>query len=287
MIGVYVESWAVPWTSTGTASALGRIEKPIDTVFLAFASPACSYKKGQLTWQGTGLNFSSDFAVIQNAIAILKAKGIKVMLAVGGASYPFNVFYAASCAALMNDLGCDGLDIDWEPSDGIKSAAQLGPLIDQARQAMGSTKFLSLAAFSTGCFEPNGDTYRGMNIQGLQSNGYQLDWVNLMAYDAGKSFDALTAYDNLKKYFKRTVLFGFEVGQQGWGDAWLTLQDVEKACRYISAKGDGCFVWAYFKTGPPSAIEVCDAANRFLIGTPSTPVILCPHCQNKLVISKG
>lgn len=292
MIGVYFESWGCPWTNLATTCALAKIEKPIDTVFLSFVRPTTSYKKGQLTFSNTGLDFSPEFAVIKTAITMLKQKGIKVLLAVGGATFSFDGYNASNCADLMNDLGCDGIDIDWEPAQGYAARNELGPIIQAYRSAIGTTKLLTLAGFSTGCFDPNGDHYRGMNIEGLKSKGALLDWVNIMAYDAGKEFNVIQCYESFKKYFPKPVAVGFQVGKQGWGDALLTLADVEKVCRYIAVKDDGCFVWAYFKQGPPSATEVCQTAATLL--TPSRPPLYpppalnqfqCPQCKSKLTVT--
>jgi hypothetical protein len=291
MIGVYFESWACPWTNLAAASALAKIDKPIDAVFLSFGKPSMAYKAGQLTFNNTGLDFSLDFNVVKMAINILKTKGIQVFLAIGGATYTFDNFQPQACADLMFDLGCDGLDLDWEPAAGYAAAAQLGPIIDAARKAIGTGKKLSLAGFSTGCYDPNGDTFRGMNIAGLKSHGCLLDFVNIMAYDAGKEFSVIQCYESYKKYFSKTVNVGFEVGKQGWGDALLTQTDVEKTCRYIAVKNDGCFVWAYFKTGPPSAYEVCQIADPFLTKSqplyppPALNQFQCPQCKTKLTVT--
>ena len=293
MIGVYFESWACPWTNLATTSALAKIEKPIDVVYLSFARPDTGYKRGQFSFASTGLDFSLDFAIVKTAIAMLQQKGIKVLLAVGGATFAFTNTQPCACADLMVDLGCDGLDIDWEPANGYADRALLGPIIDSFRKAIGPSKLLTLAGISTGCYDPNGDRYRGMNIDGLKSYGKLLDWVNIMAYDAGKEFSLVQCYESYKKYSPTPVALGFQVGKQGWGDALLTVPDVEKMCRYLKGKGDGCFVWAYFKQGPPTASEVCQIASSILQPPPLPPLypptplnqFQCPQCQSKLTVT--
>lgn len=280
MIGVYFETWSCPWANSAADLALAKIAKPIDQVYLSFVNPNCSYKKGQCTWNGTGLNFSSDFKIVKEAISILQNQGIKVILAIGGASYSFSPYYPQNCADLMMDLGCDGVDLDWEPADGFKSANKLGNIISITRQAIGK-KFLSLAGFSTGCLDPNGDTYRGMNIQGIRECGQLLDQINVMAYDAGRGFDTKAAYDAFRKYFSKSLALGFEVGKQGWGDAWLTMEDVKASCQWLK---DGCFVWAYFKAGPPSAVEVCQTVAQIL--NVEQTKFNCPHCKQTITVSK-
>ena len=172
-IAVYWESWNTNDMSTVPAT--------VGIVYLAFADPNTTYTSGQKTFTGTGLDFSSSFATIQTQISTLKAKGTKVILSVGGSDlfYPAN-FNAKSVVAFMTDLGCQGCDIDWEPADGVASSAQFGPII-AAYRAVNSTMYLTAACFSVGAFGPqSGQTFYGMNIPGIESNGNQLSWINIM-----------------------------------------------------------------------------------------------------------
>src|SRR5688572_12565318 len=291
MIGVYFETWACPWVAKPEDSALAKIEKPIDIVYLSFVDPGIRYSKSQGNFNGTGLQFSLDFSVVKESIKILKQKGIKVVLAVGGASYGFQNYNPKGVADLMWDLECDGIDLDWEPIDGVKSAAMLGPLIEKTKPFCTGGRLLSIAGFSTGCFDPNGDTYRGMNIPALKSHGDMLDIVNIMAYDAGKNFDVVACYESYRKYFKKHLMVGFEVGQHGWGDGKLTLEEVDKVCNHIKPQNDGCFVWAYFKQGEPSTKQVIEKAASILNGItipkppPKEPSHApCPNCGYVLTI---
>lgn len=286
MIGVYFESWACPWTDKAEECALAKIEKPIDVVYLSFVRPDCTYKKSQGTWMGTGLDFSVDFQVVRQAIQILKGKGIKVMLAVGGASYQFDVYNHKSVAELMYDLELDGLDIDWEPIRGIQDADKFGPLIEQSKQYMVSGQLLSAALFAYGAMAPSpGNPYQGVNLKGLQTHGHLLDMVNIMAYDGGKDLDVISSYNSVKQVFKKQVLVGFQVGTQGWGDAYLSMEDVNKTCQYIQPFGDGCFVWAYFKDGNPSRKQVVDRAAELLQKTRPQTRFDCPNCNTSLLVT--
>jgi hypothetical protein len=289
MVGVYFESWACPWTDKAEECALAKIDKPIDVVFLSFVHPDCKYKKSQGTWAGTGLDFSVDFQVIRQAIQILKKKGIKVLLAVGGASYGFDVFNHKSVAELMYDLELDGIDIDWEPVEGVADAAKFGPILEQAKQYCVSGQLLTAAVFGYGALPPQqGDLYRGVNLEGLKSHGHLLDMISIMAYDGGKEFDVIKSYTSYQQ-FKRKILLGFQVGTQGWGDAYLSLDDVKHICSHIQPFGDGCFVWAFFKSGKPTCLEVVTTASQILdVDHPPKPEksFDCPHCENKVFISK-
>jgi chitinase len=284
MIGVYFESWACPWTDKAEDCALAKIDKPVDIVFLSFVRPDCTYKKSQGTWSGTGLDFSPDFQVIRKAIQILKSKGIKVLLAVGGASYGFDVFHHKSVAELMYDLELDGMDIDWEPVKGIADAAKFGPILEQAKQYCVSGQLLSAAVFGYGALSPReGDLYRGINLQGLMSHGHLLDLINIMAYDGGKEFNVIESYTSFQQ-FQKKILLGFQVGKQGWGDAYLSLEEVTRVCNYIAPFGDGCFVWAYFKDGDPNCKQVVELARTLLVKKKDS--FDCPHCLNPIFISK-
>jgi chitinase len=287
MLGVYFESWSCPWTSDPKQLALAKIPDPTTIVFISFCNPDCKYSIGKYSFERTGLDFSMDFKVVQEAISILKKRGIAVFLAVGGATFSFDYYKTQAVVDLAKDLGVDGLDLDWEPVNGIKEDFKLGPIIAQTKDFCGDLK-ISLAGFVLGCMEPNGDTFRGLNLKGLKSHGHLLDFVNIMNYDGGKSLDVLNAYLSYKQQYTGKILFGFQVGKQGWGDALLTIGDVENACQYLKKNGDGIFVWAYFKQGDPNTIQVLEAASKILktpiLPKPQESILNCPNCKNDLIV---
>ncbi len=53
MIGVYFESWAMPW-KVDTNNDLANVDKRIDLINIAFVSPDCGYSKGSMKWDWTG-----------------------------------------------------------------------------------------------------------------------------------------------------------------------------------------------------------------------------------------
>jgi chitinase len=283
MIGVYFESWADPW---GGESSLAKIEKPIDLVILSFVKPDCTYRKGSFGWGGTGLNFTNSFKVIQSAIQKLKSKGIKVLVGVGGATYQFQTYNVKNVADLMIDLGADGIDIDWEPSNpSVHVRSQFGVLIEQTRFYC-KDKLVSAAVFAYGALDPTpSNPYQGLNLPGLLEKGHLLDFINVMAYDGGKGLDVKLAYDSYKTICSKPVLVGFQVGKQGWGDALLTLDDVTKTCQFIQP-GDGCFVWAFFKNEKesPNCKEVVTKAAQIL-QAPKQNTVYCPHCKSLLALT--
>lgn len=274
-IGVYYESWSEKWTDSAAKSGLARVEKPVTIVYLSFAKPDCTYKSGQNSISGTGLSFSYDWKVLREAISIVKAKGIVVMLSVGGGSYwsGTKVFNAANCVALMNDLGCDGIDIDWEGH--ADKDYELTDCIKQLKPLMG-TKKISFAGFSTGAYGKDGDTYKGSAIDAMTKQGSNVDWINIMAYDAGKKFDPLGALAAYAIYYKGPLLLGFQVGKQGWGDDLLTMEEVEKNCEVVKARGkeNGIMIWSYQKSNDnltPTTKDVIAKAAQIFNNNPPIP----------------
>jgi len=249
-VGVYFESWSSKWVNDPKSMDLSLISAPVTVVNLSFVSPGCSYWSGQNTFQNTGLNFSQDFWVVKGAIALLRQKGIKVMLAVGGGSYwsnPGTYYNAASCVALMKDLGCDGIDLDWEVN--ASHDQELTNAISVTRAQLKSGQFLSFAGWSTGAFGKDGDTYKGMNIDAMVKQGSSVDWINIMGYDAGPSFDPIGSLECYRIYYKGPLLLGFEVGTQAWGGALLSKDQAKKWIERTSFYSSeyGIFVWSWQK----------------------------------------
>ena len=135
-IGIYFQSWSCNWASSGSSLDLSKINLPINIVYLSFINPYCNYIKGSNILAGTGLDFSSDFNVVKEAISILKKKGIIVMLSVGGATYNFNNINYDNIFNLMLDIGADGIDIDWEDPAGAAAGDKLGPIINNFRKTI-------------------------------------------------------------------------------------------------------------------------------------------------------
>lgn len=178
-VATYLESWFVPF-SVSTNNDISNLDKNINTVYLAFAKPDLQYVKGENSFSRTGLNFSMSFSTVLESIRILKKRRVKVLLAVGGGSYwstptPFNHL---GCIDLMNDLECDGIDIDWEVGitddrAPLNTISTLYPLM--------KGKLIHFTCFSTGAFEKSlNDKYRGMNVRAITECKENIDAVNVM-----------------------------------------------------------------------------------------------------------
>jgi hypothetical protein len=190
------------------------------------------------------------------------------MLSVGGGSYwsdPSVVYKPQNCIALMKDLGCDGIDLDWEA--GEKHDYQLSDAIAKTKSILPPKTFLSFAGTSTGAYGKtgNGDNYQGMNIHALVNQGNKVDWVCIMAYDAGPTYDPIGALECYRIYYKGPLLLGFEIGDQAWGGYKITLRDVVNHCSRAlkESRENGVFIWAYNKdpAGTPTVKDIITIAS--------------------------
>lgn len=244
-----------------------------------------------------------DFTVVQQAIAIAKKSGTKVLLSVGGSSYQFNLEapYAnyQNLIDLMNDLGCDGIDIDWEPTNGGASVDYAFGWIIQGFKQTKSDLYLTAACTGNGALpigDPVNDGYRGMNLKGLQLQGTLLNEVNVMAYDAGK-YDAVASYNSFRKVYKGHINLGFELGPQSWGGYVTTTADVTTGCNGVQSdinngNSGGMFVWDYHKatTGSPSVLQTVNIARSIIKPVVAPPPYTshqfsCPNCSHVLSVA--
>ena len=300
--------WAT-WTPD-SARKLGQMTGPYTTVYLAFSKPDSTYKKGSFTFNGSGMEFT-DFAAARDSIRLLRQKGIKVMLSVGGGVAKFLDVapYAnfQNAVDLANDLGCDGIDIDWEPERGSDVDYCFGPIIAGFKSRLsGTCQLLSAACWSTGAYgKREGQNWCGMNIAGMISNGNDLNWINIMAYDSGppSQYDALGAFTCYRSYYKGPLYLGMELGVQAWGGYLITKDQIVKQAEWVKKDGNGgTFVWEYQKdsTGTPNLVETAALVTSVFGCVPPQPpppptpqppppptplpvhTMTCPKCSTKL-----
>jgi hypothetical protein len=304
-VATYLESWFVPF-GVSTNNDISNLDKNINTVYLAFAKPDLQYVKGENSFSRTGLNFSMSFSTVLESIRILKKRKVRVLLAVGGGSYwstptPFNHL---GCIDLMNDLECDGIDIDWEVGitddrAPLNAISTLYPLM--------KGKLIHFTCFSTGAFEKSlNDKYRGMNVRAINECKEYIDAVNVMAYDAGKDFDSIAAFKAYRKIYDGSLNIGFLIGKHGWGDGLLLKEELETVSKVVAKESvnNGCFFWAYYGKEFNGSISFKDAAatarqifapayppppppptpppQRPTFSVPSTVFVMCPTCKTKI-----
>lgn len=203
------------------------------------------------------------------------------MLSVGGATYPFpKPFNPWPSIQLCWDLGCTGIDIDWESDTGNQD--DFAALVGIYRSAWPEGKFSS-AVWSTGAYQPDGSNYRGINLKGLYEGG--LDWINIMAYDAGIDFDPIDAYNTYKTVYKNKIYLGIELGQQAWGGHVSLRDEITNIINHVIPKGDDIFIWAYQKPneGSPTINEIFTIRDQ---AHPKEKVLKqsfnCPNCNHQI-----
>lgn len=275
-LAVYFQSWSATWSSSVSTFDLTKIPEPINIVILSFVNPNCSYVSGSNSFIGTGLDFSSDFNIVRGAIQSLQKRNIIVMIAIGGATYPFDVFNPSNIASLVKDLGANGVDIDWEPHSGFADADKLGPIIQKMKDALPKECLLSLAGFSVGCYtnELPQSSNTGMNIMGIKSHGSILDFINIMSYDASSIYNPIEAFKAYRKYYSGPLLLGAEVPPEAWGGHVITLQEVESYAKCVmnDNQNNGIFVWSLQKLGIPSCIDIINTASKIFNKSATLPL---------------
>lgn len=285
LIGGYYQSWSSKYTSNPEDFGLANYPSFINRIYISFANPNLKYSKGSNTFSNTGLDFSVDFNLVKNSILIAKSKNtkLKIILSIGGATFHFNNEKTnfQEIIDLMNDLSLDGIDIDYEnnticenkdttelkcstDNDLISIITNFRILINKENEKLknekinsDNLKILSAAAFSVGAyctkkfpnskFGPVSD-YCGMWVNPLIKAGKHLDELNIMSYDAGKTFSAFDSFDAYKSIFNRAIRIGIEVPPEAWGGDFITIQRAVEYAKYSKENnGAGVFVWSFNK----------------------------------------
>ncbi|KAL0478830.1 hypothetical protein AKO1_008255 [Acrasis kona] len=262
----------------------------ITVINLAFALPNLKYWKGKNNLEGTGLDFPVDFWAVKRAVEKLKSKNpkVRVQLSVGGASYyDWRNTDIQAAVHLVNDLGLDGIDIDYEPRNNhcswetttkgsCPSDKEFTNLIKNYRDTLPRNKKLTAAGWSTGPYgwekypagrSPpiGGDSY-GAFINPLRQVGSLLDSIYIMSYDADLVYNITQGYDAYRQLYKGELCIGIEIPPESWGKHVISMNEVDHLLSYMDDHGgNGVMLWALQeqpKVKAPNPTEIFQRACR-------------------------
>ena len=266
----YYPSWSDSWfDATGKsandvyrASKFARIPGTYTHVMAAFADPNFSWAGiATNSFSGTGINFNGTPKDIKAAVDVLHQRNIKVILAVGGATYGNWGPLAAqgqsgsgsiisALAKFLTEMSFDGLDVDYEVDGDVDRYANSIKALRAAVDLAGGGRVLTLAGWSTGADCTAGTTadaacagkmsYWGGNagrergvVLKYPAVANMLDMVNVMSYDARfEHYDGTVAYNDYRNLFpaKTIVSIGLESSPEGWSGGNLVINNTDAQC---------------------------------------------------------
>ena len=150
----------------------------------------------------------------------------------------------------MNDLGFDGLDVDYEV-EGVDQYAGVVKAMRKAVDLAGGGRILTTATWSTGAdctaYTTHHPQCQGVGISwwggkaGQEreltykyptlANAFQM--VNVMSYDARyENYDAVAAWKQYRQLFPSSTIvsIGFQPAPEGWAGGQLVVNNADAQC---------------------------------------------------------
>jgi chitinase len=161
------------------------------------------------------------------------------------------------------------------------SDAEFVAVIQAMRAALPRPKLLSIAAWSVGAYGegqwanalPTGSAYTGIALAVLKNAAASaaLDFINVMSYDAGPTYDPKVALAAYQHYFKGKIAMGIEVPPEAWGGHVETAGEIDDLAGAVKSAGSGgLMLWSIQKQGPNQsfATEICAQLGLGSCGSP-------------------
>lgn len=259
-IVAYHDSWDEMPAATAEAMTLASLPSYISVVDLAFVRPDLIYP-GHLDIAQTGLEYQVSGRVLHDAIALLKSRhpGTRILLSVGGAVYRnWSALNVDGLARLTNDLGADGVDIDFESHSPGCNAGGEGHIhcgtdeiweriIHQIRNALPRPALLTAAVWSVGAYGEDDfrlaqpvSRYTGFMLGVLRSRAASdLDLLSIQAYDAGPQYDPLQAWRAYRTVWKGPLALGLAVQRSGGTGPFPSESETEALAQTVAADPRG------------------------------------------------
>ncbi|MEH2335996.1 glycoside hydrolase family 18 protein [Nostoc sp.] len=296
----YFESWSENWASEPEKQSLSNIALYVNTVVVAFIKPDCSYS-GNCNLKGTGLGFwsdnnDSDGTVVRNAIAILKKRNpnTKVLVSIGGANEEYNNFAQLNPTAIANiitDFGFDGVDIDYEHSNGTRREFSdlMRKVVSEIRQVLPRPYLVTFAAWSIGAYGEDDwiDAKPSNNKTGIMldflrsSEATMIDQLHVMSFNGGQIYNPQEALKAYQYYFKGRVVMGVQVPPE-WNNNNYTLSKVrDLAQAVVDNDAAGIMIWTLQKE-KDSDNSSDDMPSAEMIVKTACQVLSIGNCQQPL-----
>ena len=156
----YFPSWSETYPSA-SGSKLRNMPEEVTHIFLSFIKPNMRYTKGSFDIKGVGIEVPYDGIVLKETVDHLKAKGVKVILSIGGETYwgtdeAYDIDYVA-IADFVRDFGFDGIDWDYEPNGGFQTIGEpinvqrFITMIRESRKLLPKEEGFLIACAPAGC----------------------------------------------------------------------------------------------------------------------------------------
>jgi chitinase len=257
-----IDYWPAWSGKAGAKRLLKEISDKVDVINISFAYPG---RDGNIVWP----DYVKNPKDILNLTRALQKKGKKVLISFGGLGYTgwnlespvIREKLVESTKKFVDKYGFDGVDIDCEQgfdnTDGREKREKISEFIVELRKRLPKGRYLlTYAAWSIGAYGTPGHEHpewnytnstKGMEVPILKAVKDQLDWISVMAYDAGSSYnpiEALNAYKDLMGGSDKVVL-GIHPGPQSWPAGYLSpLADTKSWMKYASEAGfKGIMFW--------------------------------------------
>jgi len=144
-------------------------------------------------WGRPGWESTPQDERLQELVALAHANDVKVLVAVGGGSYGSGYWgrfastaagrstFVQSALKLVNEVGVDGIDIDWEYPYNIAESEAFRSLMEELRAGLDSAGEGHLLTAAVGASEYGASYITGAGVA-------PCDWINIMTYDATGSW---------------------------------------------------------------------------------------------------